>query len=241
MQYDMMSRFVPHLAVVPEPVEKVAAYRPEQSWNYELGVRSEDLGQGLSSELTLFYADVRDMQITRFVESGNGRILTNAGRARSLGVELSLRARFGDLSTELNYGFTHATFLDYVHEKKSGGAIIRTDCKGKDIPYIPSHTLNVGLQYAKLIRRWRIDQFTASAQFSGLGPIQWTELNDVKQSFYGLLNVRAGIRKGIVRLDFWGRNLARASYSAFYFESLGQPYIQKGKPLSLGVDLSVSF
>jgi outer membrane receptor protein involved in Fe transport len=242
MQYDMMSQFVPSMAVPPEPVEKVTAYRPEYSWNYELGIRSELLERRLTAELTLFYTDINDIQITKFVASGNGRILANAGQARSLGAEASLQARLTDrLTADLNYGFTRATFLDYVHEKKTAGEIVRTDCRGNAVPYIPSHTVNAGLQYTKLFRRSWVDQFTASAQCSGIGPIRWTELNDVEQSFYALVNAKAGIRKGAVRLDLWARNMTNTSYSAFYFESFGQPYIQKGKPLRLGIDVSVAF
>ncbi|MDR1357053.1 MAG: TonB-dependent receptor [Tannerellaceae bacterium] len=242
MQYDMMSQFVPALAVAPEPIENVAAYRPEQSWNYELGIRSELVKGRLTSELTFFYTDISDMQITKFVESGNGRILANAGMARSLGAELTVRARLYDaLTADVNYGFTRATFSDYVHEQKAGGSIVRTDCRGKAIPYIPSNTLNIGLHYSLLIRRGWIDQYTASTQFSGVGAIKWTELNDVGQPFYGLLNLKTGIRKGIVRLDLWARNLTGASYNVFYFESLGRPYLQKGKPIQIGLDVSVVF
>jgi outer membrane receptor protein involved in Fe transport len=242
MQYDMMSQFAPSMAVAPEPVENVTAYRPEYSWNYELGIRSELLERSLAGELTLFYADINDMQITRFVASGNGRILANAGKARSLGAELSLRARLSEgLTADLNYGYTHATFLSYVNEKKVNGEILRTDCKGNLLPYIPSHTLNVGLQYSRLFRRAWVDQFSASAQVSGIGAIRWTEANDITQPFYALLNVQAGLRKGIVRFDLWARNLANTSYSAFYFESFDQPYVQRGKPLRIGVELSLAF
>jgi outer membrane receptor protein involved in Fe transport len=242
MQYDMMSRFVPNLAVVPEPVEKVAAYRPEQSWNYELGVRSELIAQRLTSELTFFYTDIRDIQITKFVESGNGRILANAGKASSLGVEVSLRACLTpDLTADVNYGHVRATFLDYTHEAKVAGRIVRTDCSGNDIPYIPSHTLNIGLGYTRLLRGAWIDQFATYTQFSGIGSIRWTELNDVSQPFYGLVNVKAGIRKGIVRFDLWARNLTDASYAVFYFESFGQPYLQKGKPVQIGAEVSIVF
>ena len=89
MKYDMMSAFqsmIPTEIEKPVPVEDVAAYKPEQSWNYELGVRSELIEGHLNAELTLFYMDIRDLQITKFVNSGNGRILANAGKARSTGV-----------------------------------------------------------------------------------------------------------------------------------------------------------
>ena len=78
MKYDMMSAFqsmIPTEIEKPVPVEDVAAYKPEQSWNYELGVRSELIEGHLNAELTLFYMDIRDLQITKFVNSGNGRIL----------------------------------------------------------------------------------------------------------------------------------------------------------------------
>jgi outer membrane receptor protein involved in Fe transport len=242
MQYDMMSRFVPSMAVAPEPVDRVMAYRPEYSWNYEAGIRSERPGQGLAGELTLFYMDIRDMQITRFVGSGNGRILANAGKARSLGAEASLQARLSArLTADLNYGYTRAVFLDYVHEQKVNGEVVRTDCRGNHLPYVPSHTLNAGLHYSRLFRRAPIDQFTASAQLSAAGPIRWTEPNDVSQPFYTLLNIKTGIRRGSVRIDLWARNLMDTSYGAFYFESFGQPYVQKGKPLRAGVEVGVVF
>ncbi|GHT34403.1 TonB-dependent receptor [Bacteroidia bacterium] len=242
MQYNMMSQFVPQMAVKPEPVEKVVAYKPEHSWNYELGMRSELIDQRLTTELTFFYMDVRDMQITKFVESGNGRVLANAGKARSFGAEATLRARISkELTADINYGYTNSVFRDYVYEKKVNGVINRTDCDGNSIPYIPHHTLNVGIQYNKLLTQSWLDQFTTSAQFSGVGNIYWTEPNDIQQPFYGTVNAKAGVRKGKVRFDLWCCNLTNAQYATFYFESLGKPYIQKGKPFHFGAEVSISF
>ena len=226
MQYDMMRQFIPALAIAPEPPEKQMAYLPEYSWNYEAGIRSENSERGLAGELTFFYTQQEDIQITRFVESGAGRILANAGKARSLGAEASLRARLTEgLTADINYGYTRAVSLD----------------DGRYLPYIPSHTLHTGVQYARLFRRAPIDRFTASARLSGIGPVHWTEQNDVTQSFYTLLDLTTGIRKGAVGLDVWVRNLTNTSYNAFYFESLAQPYVQKGKPLRFGVEVTVVF
>ena len=122
MQYDMMSAFkdmMPIEVKEPTPIEEVASYKPEKSWNYEIGIRSELLFQRLSAELTGFYMDIQDVQLTKFVNSGNGRILTNAGKAKSYGIEASLRARIIDgLTADVNYGFTHATFRDYNNGKE---------------------------------------------------------------------------------------------------------------------------
>lgn len=247
MQYDMMKAvkdMMPFPVNEPLPLEEVAAYKPEFSWNYEAGIRSELIDQRLNAELTLFYMDIRDVQLTQFVNSGNGRILTNAGKARSYGAEVSLRALLANgLTADVNYGYTHATFRDYMNEKKNEatGQIEATDCKGNYIPYTPRHTLSASLQYTRILRSCWFDQFTASAQFTGAGQIFWTEKNDLSQPFYGLLNAKAGVRKGIVNLNIWSKNITNTTYSAFYFESFGNPFMQLGKPFQIGAEVSVVF
>ena len=234
MKYDMMSAFqsmIPTEIEKPVPVEDVAAYKPEQSWNYELGVRSELIEGHLNAELTLFYMDIRDLQITKFVNSGNGRILANAGKARSTGVESSLRARISsEWTADLNYGFTHATFRDY----NNGQQVF----DGNFVPYTPRHTASLAAQYTKNLRGKWIDQIYASAQLNGAGKIFWTEYNDICQNFYLTLNARAGVRKDKFNVSLWGKNLTNTEYSAFYFESFGNPFIQLGKPLQFGIEIA---
>ena len=100
-------------------MKDIASYKPEHSWNYEAGIRSELVRGRLSAELTFFYMDIRDLQLTSFAENGSGRMITNGGKANSYGVELSLRSRITDgLTADLNYGFTRATFRDYIFTDK---------------------------------------------------------------------------------------------------------------------------
>ena len=242
LKYDLMSAYAPQMAVEPSPVKDVASYKPEYSWNYEAGIKSELIDKRLTAELTLFYMDLRDIQLTKFVNSGNGRMITNGGKARSLGAEATIQARItSNLTANINYGYTNATFRNYFHEEKQGSEIIRTDYKGNHIPYTPSHTFSAGLQYSKLLNNCWLDQFTASAQYSGAGKIWWTEKNDIGQDFYGTVNAKVGVRKGNIKLDVWTRNLLDADYTAFYFESFGNPYMQKGKPFQVGAEVSVAF
>lgn len=241
-KYDLMKKFMPDAAEEPLPVSQAAAFKPEHSWNYEAGVRSELIKGRLHTELTVFYMDIRDIQLTQFVNSGSGRMITNAGKARSFGTEVSLRARLTDeLTADLNYGFTRATFGEYLFDEKVGSEIVQTNCKGNYVPYTPRHTFSVGAQYNKLFSNQWIDQFIAAAQFNAAGTIYWTEKNDISQPFYGILNAKVGIRKGIVRLDAWARNITDTDYQAFYFESFQTPYIQKGKPFQVGADITVTF
>lgn len=224
------------------PVSEVASYKPEHSWNYEAGIRSELIKDRLSTELTLFYMDIRDIQLTTFAENGSGRMITNGGKASSYGVELGLRARiWNGLTADVNYGFTRATFRDYLFSDKVEGEIVKTDCKDNFIPYTPRHTVSVGLQYTELIKSPIIDQFTVSLQYTGAGKIFWTEKNDLSQNFYSLLNGKIGVRKGIVNLNVWSRNITGTDYQAFYFESFDKSFIQKGKPFQIGAEVAIAF
>lgn len=237
MQYDMMSalkNMMPMDIKEPPTLEEVAAYKPETSWNYEIGLRSELFENHLTAELTAFFMDIRDVQLTKFVNSGNGRILTNAGKAESFGIEATLRARIiNGLTADVNYGFTRATFRDYNTGKE--------DFENNFIPYTPRHTLNIGAQYSLLFRNCWLDQFTASAQFCGVGKIFWTERNDTYQPFYGTVNAKVGVRKGIVNVNLWSRNITNTRYAAFYFESFGNPFIQLGKPFQIGAEVAIAF
>ena len=236
MKYDMMNAFkdmIPGEIQKPLPVEEVAAYKPEQSWNYEIGTRSELLTNLLNAELTLFYMDIKNLQNTQFVNSGNGRILTNAGKAKSMGIETSLRARLTpELTADWNYCYTHASFKDYDNGKEN--------FKGNHIPYTPRHTSSLSLQYVHNLKKRWIDQLYASTQLNGAGKIYWTERNNIKQDFYLTLNARAGVRKGKINLCLWGKNMTNTRFAAFYFESFGNPFIQLGKPLQFGAEISLT-
>ncbi len=239
MRYDVMNAFsamMPPTVVIeePGPIEPIVTYKPETSWNYEIGVKSELVKNRLHSELTFFYTDVEDVQITQFVASGSGRILSNAGKAESYGAEVSLRAILHEnLTADLNYGYTHATFSDYNNNVD--------DFKGNNIPYTPKHTLSVGLQYNKTLRNSFIDQWFASAQCNGAGKIYWTEENTLSQPFYAVVNARAGVRRGAISLNLWARNLTDTAYSTFYFNSFDKSFMQKGKPLQFGAKINFAF
>lgn len=239
-KYDLMSKFMPNAATKPAAVEEVAAYKPEHSWNYEMGVRSELIKDRLNAELTLFYMDIQDIQLTTFAKGGSGRMITNGGKADSYGVEVSLRALLATgLTADLNYGFTRATFRDYEAIDRESKELV--NYKDNFVPYTPRHTVSLGLQYTKLLPNCWLDQFTVSAQCTGAGKIFWTEKNDISQDFYAVLNAKAGVRKGAINVNIWSRNITNSDYQAFYFESFNNSFIQKGKPFQIGAEVAIAF
>lgn len=232
IQKALMAKFNPNGSKVD--MKSMLSYRPEVTWNYELGARVELLDGVLTGDLALFYMDIRDVQLTQFVDGGSGRILSNAGRGKSLGAELSARVRLAKgLFADLNYGYTHATFTEYNDGK--------SDYKGKFIPYTPQHTFSLGASYWLMINNSFIDQLSFSAAYNGCGQIYWTEANDIQQPFYGVINAKAAVRCGAVKLELWGCNILNTNYGAFYFESFDNSFIQKGRPVTFGANLSFNF
>ncbi len=217
-------------------VQDAAYYKPEYSWNYELGFKGELVKDFLYTEIAGFYIDSKDIQLTQFVQSGQGRILTNAEKGESYGAEIALTANLCDgFSLSASYGYTHATFKQYQPNDS-------TDYSGKSIPYAPQNTFSVSAVYNKNFHNKVIDNFNLQASYNGAGKIYWTEKNDSFQDIYGLLNMKASVSKGFFGLAFWMKNILNEEYATFYFESMNNRNLtQKGKPMQLGLDINVKF
>ncbi|MDR1371211.1 MAG: TonB-dependent receptor, partial [Dysgonamonadaceae bacterium] len=184
-------------------------------------------------EIALFYIDIDDMQLIRINQAG--RTISNVGKSGNKGFDLTLHANVNhNLILGVNYGYTEAKFNDYV---KSSTA----DYSGNYAPYAPRQTFSLYGTYVKIFDEKLIDQLSFHAQYNGSGKIYWTEANDMEQGFYGLLNIKAGITKGICTLNLWAKNVLNQDYNTFYFEMNGKGYLQQGKPLSFGADWTLRF
>lgn len=215
-------------------MKEVISYDPEYSWNYEIGSHLSFIDNKLQADLALFYIDCKEQQLTVFAESGLGRKMANAGRTESYGVESAVRANIcKGLWLDAAYGYTHASFKEYFNGK--------VDLSGKYVPFAPQNTFSAGLEYELNINRKLLDRILFNVNYAGVGKIYWTEDNSKSQDFYGLLSGGVSFQKKGVKLGVWAKNLTDEDYSTFYFESLGNGFMQKGKPLQIGADLKWTF
>ena len=210
------------------------SFKPEYSWNYEIGAKHPFFDNRMSAELALFFIDWRNQQITQPLPSGKGSMLTNAGRSQSKGAEVSITYNLcKGLTLTTNYGYTHATFLDY----KKGEA----DYRRKHLPFVPEHTFTAAANYTLPHPFTGVDRLNVNVDYNGNGRIYWKEDNIVSQPFYGLLNTKVSLSKGILTLSAWARNITATDYVAFYFESGNKKLAQKGKPFTVGADVQLNF
>ena len=208
-------------------------YDPEYSWNYEVGTRLKFLNGRLTAEADLFYIDWRHMQTT-YTVPGVGNVIANAGHTDSKGFELSLAYHpIKSLQLNLNYGYTHARYLEY---KKSA----REDFSGNRLPMVPNHTLSLNGTYTIMPAGW-FDKIIFNTGLTGLGRIYWADDNIVRQNFYATINAKVSLTKGIFTWEVWGKNLTATDYMAYGFKASQGNYAQRGKPLTFGTAVSVSF
>lgn len=198
-------------------------YQPEEAWNFELGASYRK--GGFSAAANAFYITALRQQLTVFPPGmSTGRMMTNAGKSRSYGVEAQVSYNHGGLMAHAAYGWNNARFTEYV----DGTA----DYAGKRIPYSPAHTLFAALGY-----HW--SKVSLQAHMRGIGPIAWNEENALVEPFYVTLGARASVSIGRVLLYLEGENLTNTRYKAFYFKSMGNEFFQLGKPISLHVGIQI--
>src|SRR6266851_5757033 len=68
------------------------SWKDETAWNYEAGIKSQVMGGRGSINLSAFYMDVSDLQLTVTAGSCSSRLILNAPKAHSAGVELEVAA-----------------------------------------------------------------------------------------------------------------------------------------------------
>lgn len=235
MMNDMMSDlgvYLPGVGGASYDSATATRYKPETSWNFELGAHLR-FGEHWRADAAVFLIECRNQQVTVLPDGNNtGRMMSNAGRARSMGAELSAEYTLDNLSVTADYGYTHACFTEYDDGRSS--------YDGNILPYAPQNTLSLGVAYRWNIGGRLLDRVVVGAQLRGVGRIYWNEENTLSQPFYSLLSAYVELEKGGFSLSVWGRNLTDTDYDTFYFRSVSRSFFSKGRPVSFGVKLSVN-
>ncbi len=214
-------------------VDEIVSYRPEMSWNYELGAHISCADNRVMTDLALFYIDCRDQQLTMFPPGQTtGRITTNAGKTRSFGAEVQIKYNPTlNWSFNASYGYTNAKFVEFVNGNN--------DYKGNYVPYAPSNTLFASVAYTHSIGEdWRM---AYNLNCRTVGPIYWDESNTVKQSMYSLLGASVVASWKNLSLEAWMKNITNTDYDTFYFRSMQKDFLQRGNPRTFGLTLRVAF
>ena len=229
---------IPHTEEDYQRIDKTIAYKPETSWNYEAGAHLNLFDHMLHFDLSAFYMKVTNQQLS--VMAGNygfGRMMVNAGKSHSCGIEAALRGQLfdGKFDWAMSYGYTRSKFDKYV----DGEGEDAVDYKGKYVPYVPQHTMAAMADYRLT------DWLTLGANVNAQGKTYWDNANTYSQKLYAVLGAHIDLNFKAFNVSFWGRNLTDTNYNTFAVDNSAtgtkEYFAQRGNPFQCGVDVRFHF
>ena len=175
------------------------SWKDETAWNYEVGAKSQFAGGRGSLNISAFYMDIRDLQLTVSAGQCSSRLILNADKARSVGTEIELTASPNEhvdiaISAGLNNSKLLTTFRD------GGGNVVSGIASGNRLPSVPRFQANGSVTYG-----WSVgagSRASISGSFQHVGS-RYTLIDDQGD---GVGAACAGERLGCVDLNTFGAN-----------------------------------
>jgi len=125
------------------------SWKDETAWNYEVGVKSRLAGGRASINLSAFYMDIHDLQLSVTAGTCSSRLIFNVPKARSQGVELEVTASPSEhldfsVSANLNDSELRSTIL-------SAGQPVSGMESGNRLPSVPQVQVTSAVTY-----KWQV-------------------------------------------------------------------------------------
>jgi len=203
-------------------------YKPETAWNHELGFRL--VRENFRAEGSLYRMDVRNQQLTVFPPGkSTGRMMTNAGRSRSLGAEAELDWQPGAFRFHASYAWCDARFVAYDDGNH--------DYSGNRVPYVPAHTAFASAAWRHSIRKATLH---LSASVRAYGPISWDEAGTYEEPVHVRPDARISLTFPGWEIWLRGENLAGSTGRNFYFKSVGREFFSRERPCNIVLGISIN-
>lgn len=220
------------------------AYRPDELWSYEAGVKGSLFGGRFSYDLAAFYIDWKDYQIG-VIRGGLG-VAANAEKSSSRGAEAALSFKASD-AVRLTATISHIDAKLEADEPDLGGA------KGTQLPNSPEWAGALGLNYDFMLGAlpayvggtWN---YTGKIPYGFSG---FTDRNGVYHSTsnpryladdYSILDLQAGILTERYQASLYVKNvLNEYAYSTFTPNATASSLAVPVVPRTVGVTLRVNF
>ena len=219
-------------------------FNPEYVWTYELGVKSQFLDNRFRLNITGFFSDYTDRQVTTLTtvfDPVTGLFsflptITNNGKAEIKGFEAETISIINDnLKIDLGIGYIDAEFTDEI-----------SVAAGDIVPFAPEWTMTVAGEYNTMLRdlgnlSMRLDYSYRDKVFLNVQPTYITT-----QGSYGLLNARVAFisADGKWEVVGYGRNLTDKIYklsSIDQFIGVGLTRATYSDPREYGITITRRF
>ncbi len=221
-----------------------APFYPEQLDAYQAGLKSEFLDHRMRWNISTFYYNFKNLQVT-IVPGGGAQIDTNAASARNYGLDGEYDFAVTDhLTLTATASWLKAYYVSYPDAEgftPLGKAILLANAAGKELPYAPRVTGSFDANYDIPTS---VGQFKSSMGLSYSDAYVVSPTEEPVAPTYFLLNASVewwsnsdeplGVR-------LWGRNLTNAYYAANLLSSSNGWYGTYAAPRTFGVTVTKNF
>jgi iron complex outermembrane receptor protein len=161
------------------------SWKDETAWNYEAGFKSRLADGRASINLSAFYMDIRNLQLTVTAGSCSSRLIFNVDKARSQGLELEVTATPNEhWDFSVSAGLNDSKLRSTV---SSGGQVLSGLKAGNRLPSVPKVQMSAGATYGWQVNPGSRAFVTGSYQFIGS---RYTQIGDLATGF-GTLNLNS--------------------------------------------------
>ena len=212
--------------------------------NYELGFKGMLLDNRLQTQLSLFFMDRDDVQISssliRTRSDGSSEFIDyigNAATGSNYGLEFT--ASFQASDRTILYGSLGLLKTKYDDFINSAG----DNLAGREQAHAPSYqySLGVNIQLG--------NNFDLGLNVLGKDSFYFSDSHGIQSDAYNLINANLSYSWENWKLMLWGRNLSGEDYSVrgFYFGNdprdnyLAKGYTQLGEPARVGLTLNLDY
>lgn len=234
----------------------VSRFKPENLWNYEVGLKGTALDHALTYSLSAFYLKWSDLQVqTNYLRvpgdiSSAVELTLNAAEASNKGFELELQARLSDeFRAGASFGYLDSKFDSFPSAVLAGNNEV--DLTGKRLPKTPKFTTSTFVDYEHAIGSdWKIHgrgelNFRSSTP-GDLEGVAATELGLPRFPYippaYAVVNLRAGLSNDRFEIGAFVENLTKTNYYTGTQDNFGLGGIRlRPHPRIIGLTAKVKF
>jgi iron complex outermembrane receptor protein len=210
-------------------------WNDETDWNYEVGSKSRIMGGRGSFNVSAFYQDIRDLQLTVTAGSCSSRLIFNVPKSRSMGAEVELTA-----APNKNFDFAISGSYDDAVLKSTltstapdgSTSVVSGIQAGARLPSVPQFQMSAAATYQWELRSGSLGYVTGSFYHIGSrfteegdqllgtlnllsygkntlgGPLTASTFNyNPEMPAYDIVNLRLGVRHGQWDVSLYGNNL----------------------------------
>ncbi|MES2494746.1 MAG: TonB-dependent receptor [Pseudomonadota bacterium] len=212
-------------------------FGPDNLWSYTVGEKGQFFDRRLTFNVAAFYVDWKKVQTNRNLDCGY-YFTQNAGKVRSMGLELESRLKLSDaLTIGVNGSYTDA---------QASGAIANAAADDGDrVPYFPKYTLAANATYVVPLDDGSLS-FSGDFQMRGNSYTEFSETNLLRRKIpaYQTANASITYDTGPWEFSVFGTNLNNSRMISLVTRSRPSAIADRnyyGRPRTFGARAKIRF